>query len=134
MITNTLKILGNLKNSHNIANKLSLNEQILGLSHLKWYGCFGVQSYINHSFLKYLNDKYNLINLISTITCRKDRCSLERILGCIFYTEYQKIHKRKSLFGDIMTYQRWGYTYKEYIDDLKSGKIIRPIVKVWTGR
>ena len=59
---------------------------------------------------------------------------LERILGCIFCTENSSILTKKSLFGDIMKYQKWGYTYDEYINNLKKGKIQKQVIKVWTGR
>jgi hypothetical protein len=133
-INNTLKIASKLKNSYEIYNNLSLNDTILGLKHLKWYGCYGVQSYINHNFLKYINEKYNIVNLIYYIHCRQDRCCLERIFGAIFFKENQSIQNKKSLLGNIMTYQKWGYSFREYENDIKKGKIPRAIIKVWTGR
>ena len=73
--------------------------------------------------------------MINFIKCRSDRCCLERILGCIFYSEYPQILSKKSLFGEIMKYQKWGYTYDNYINDIiYKKKIIKPIIKIWTGR
>jgi hypothetical protein len=72
--------------------------------------------------------------MISAVSCRADRCSLERVLGCIFFTENPKILNNKSLFGDIMKYQTWGYTFETYESDLKRRKVPRAVVKVWTGR
>jgi hypothetical protein len=40
----------------------------------------------------------------------------------------------KSLLGNIHKYQKWGYTYAEYEEDLRNKKIPKPIVKIWTGR
>ena len=99
-----------------------------------WYGCFGVQSYIKREFLLELETKYGITNMIPQITCRADRCCLERIMGCIFFTENQKISGKKSLFGNIMKYQTWGYTFDEYIANFKNGNIPKNVVKIWTGR
>lgn len=133
-INNTLKLIKSL-NNYNIIESKILSENILySPTNQKWYGCFGVQCYINLKFLEQIESKYKITNLISQVQCRSDRCCLERIFGCIFFTEYQNIIKQKSLFGDIMKYQIWGYTYDEYINNLKKGTIPKYIVKVWTGR
>ena len=113
--------------------KLNKDIIILGLPTDKWNGCYGVQSYINLSFLSSIQDKYNIINMIHAVKCRTDRCCLERIFGLIFCTEIPKLFK-KSFFGDIMKYQKWGYTFEEYMIDLEKGTVPKHVVKVWTGR
>ena len=133
-ITNTLRISTKLKGSYSLQQKLSLTDSILGMPHTKWYGCFGAQSYINHNFLLRLEEKYKITNLISAVSCRTDRCCLERIMGCLFFNENPNILKSKSLFGNIMKYQTWGYTFDDYLLDLKKGTIPKAVVKVWTGR
>ena len=133
-IDNSLRITNSLTNNYEIQKKLLLNDIVLGMKTDKWYGCFGVQSYINHDFLLYLNAKYSIINMIQQVQCRRDRCCLERIFGAIFFNENKRIINRKSLFGDIMKYQKWGYSYTNYQDDLKKGRIPKIVVKVWTGR
>ena len=70
--------------------------------------------------------------MINHVSCRADRCCLERIFGCIFFTECPNINK--SLLGDIMKYLPWGYSYDEYNSDLKNRKLPKAIIKVWTGR
>ena len=40
----------------------------------------------------------------------------------------------KSIFGNITQYMNWGYTFDEYQKHLINKKVIRPVVKVWTGR
>ncbi len=132
-IENRKRIMRHLKNYQTLDTKLS-NDSILSLPHDKWYGCFGVQSYINLGFLEKIEQMYGITNLISSVHCRIDRCCLERIFGCIFYTEYQNILHQKALFGDIMKYQKWGYSYDEYMVNLKKGTIPAPVVKVWSGR
>jgi len=133
-VINTIRISSNLSNALSIQQKITLNDSLIGLPHLKWYGCFGGQSFINHNFLQEIEAKYKITNMLSAVKCRSDRCSLERILGCIFFTENQKILNKKSIFGDIMRYQKWGYSYEKYYQDFKNNKLPRIVVKVWTGR
>jgi hypothetical protein len=131
-INNTIRICNSLRNNTEIHSKLSLKNDVMLLSHHKWFGCFGVQSFINHTFLIHIENKYKITNLIASVKCRNDRCSLERIFGCIFFTESNK--KMKSLFGNIMKYQTWGYDYDQYESDFKNGNVPKNVVKVWTGR
>lgn len=130
---NTKRIMGHLKNYQSLEGRVT-NDTVIGMPHDKWYGCFGVQSYINYYFLEKIEQKYGLTKLISAVNCRPDRCCLERIFGCIFFTEHKNILRQKSLLGDIMKYHKWGYSYNEYLEDFKKGTIPVPIVKVWTGR
>ena len=134
-LSNTIRIANNLKNSYNIQQKLNLNDSHLGMPETKWYGCFGCQSYINHNFLLNLENKYNISSMVNYIKNRSDRCCLERIIGCIFYTESSKICKDKAIFGDIMKHQKWGdYSFEKYTNNLKKGIIPHNVVNVWTGR
>jgi hypothetical protein len=135
-LENTLRISNVLNNKWEIQKKITLNDVVLGMKHLKWYGCFGCQSFINRNFLLAIESKYNISKMIHTVQKRKDRCCLERILGAIFFTEYQsqKNIGRKSLLGDIMKYQKWGYSYNDYQVDLKKGTIAKGVIKIWTGR
>ena len=133
-VNNTLRISNNLKNSHNISEKIYSATPIISMPSEKWYGCFGVQSFINREFLIFLENKYALTNLINSIKCRPDRCSLERIMGCIFFTENKQILQNKSIFGNIMKYQTWGYSFDKYESDLKKRRVPGVVVKVWTGR
>ena len=134
-ISETLIISNKLSNKIEIQKKLTLNDHILGLSHQHWYGCFGVQSFINYNFLKHIEKKYNLFNLLSIVKNRQDRCSLERIFGSIFYTEENyNLTKMKSLFGNIFTHQKWKYTFDEYENDVKQKKISKSVIKVFSGR
>jgi hypothetical protein len=135
-IVNRTRILSSLQNSQHIQSKLLLDKLVLGMSIEKWYGCFGVQSFINHGFLTLLENKYKITNLINYVKCRADRCVLERIFGCLFYTEYPQLAKsaKKALLGTIHSYQTWGYTYSQYEKDVKERTIPKTIVKIWTGR
>jgi hypothetical protein len=134
-INKTIIISNRLTNQIEIQKKLSLNDNILGLNHQKWYGCFGVQSFINYNFLKYIEKKYSLFNLLYVVKNRQDRCTLERIFGAIFNTEENhNLTKMKSLFGNIFNYQKWRYTFDEYENDVKQKKISKAIIKVFSGR
>jgi hypothetical protein len=132
-IKNTLKISSCLRNYQSLHNKM-LNENVIKMSSDKWSGCFGVQTYINHHFLLAIEHKYKISNMISHVLCRADRCCLERIMGCIFSSECPALMNRKSLLGDIMTYQKWGMSFDKYLKDLKEKKKIKAVVKVWSGR
>ena len=137
-LSTTLQITNKLTNFNKIYEKLQLKNNILGMSHINdsgiWYGCFGVQSYINHNFLIKINNIYKIENLVNVIKTRPHRCCLERIMGSIFYTEYKGLRNRKSLFGDIMKYQKWGSSFEQYKNNLKKGTVEKGVVKVWTGR
>ena len=89
---------------------------------------------VNHDFLIHLEKKYRISKLVEEVKCRPDRCCLERIFGCLFFIENNNILKKKSLFGNIHLYHKWGYNYDQYERAFYSGKVPRPIIKVWTGR
>ena len=129
---NTIRLSSVLTHNSKILNILGINVNIvLGLNRTpNWSGCFGVQSYINHKFLSFLQNKYNLFNLLNVVKCRSDRCCLERLFAIIFYIEYPILIQLKSLLGPIDKYCKWGITYTQYIQN----KYNLPVIKVWTGR
>lgn len=136
-VNESLKITNNLINKNAIQQKLLLHpNEILGLRYLKWYGCFGVQCYINLKFLAHLENKYNITSMIQIVKNRRDRCCLERIFGVLFYTENtNKLKNFTSIFGNICDHTScFKYTYDNYEKDVKDKKIRQSIVKVWTGR
>ena len=133
----TVRIIEKLKNKIIIENKLKYNVPNIFniMKDTKWDGCFGCQSYINHNFLLHIENKYNISSLINIVRNRLDRCCLERIMGCIFSTEYPKLLLSKSILGNIFNYPLSGkYNYDMYENDLKKRTIPRCVVKVWTGR
>jgi hypothetical protein len=133
-INNTLRISNVLLNKHEIHNKLSLNNNVLGMKHLKWYGCFGCMCYINHNFLIHIEKKYSITRMLHVVKNRSDRCCLERILGAIFCKEDSNLLKVRGLLGNIMKYYKWKYSYEDYQNDIKKGIIPRCVIKVWSGR
>jgi hypothetical protein len=137
---NNLRIARNLSNNSQVIDNLnsiinsSVNFQLPWRRDQEWSGCFGVQCFINYHFLEKLEAKYKITSLLSHVKNRKDRCSLERIIGTIFNIECPPTKIYKSLFGDIFSYQRFGYTFEEYEENLKNKKVAKPVIKVWTGR
>ena len=136
---NTNRILKGLKNNTKLLEMLKVGGDFImsfsGNKTNKWYGVFGCQCFINHDFLVKIQKKYNIENLLNYVSCRRDRCSLERIFALIFHEENPMLKNVRSLFGGIQTYLRWGYNYDEYHNDLFVKKRIpKEWIKVWTGR
>ena len=131
-----LNISSHLKQGGSLLKDLGIEHNNMVLNN-SWYGCFGVQSFINREFLVSLEHKYGISRLKPFIRQRVDRMCLERIIGYLFSKEYTINDGngiRASLFGNIMTYCKWGYTLKDYFNDVQNKKITLPIIKVWTGR
>jgi hypothetical protein len=66
----------------------------------KLIGCFGVCYVIEYDFLKHIDDKYNIKNLINVINSRDKRKTLERFFSCLFEMEYNT-SKLPHLIGCI---------------------------------
>ena len=139
-VPNLIRIASKLTNNSNVINKINFKDDMVSLFEFEnrarhgWNGCFGVQSFISHNFISLLQKKYNVFNMLDAITCRADRCGLERVISILFFEEYKNLEKIHSLFGDIFKYQKFGYSYENYLVDLKKGIVPRYVVKVWTGR
>jgi len=138
-----LRIASHLKNNMEIKKMLYFNDtdisNTMSINRKKnnWNGVFGVQSYIKHSFLEKLQQKYALFNMLNCIQSRPDRCCLERIMGIIFFLEEPTVRSIPSLFGSITNVIiKYGeISYENHIETLKkNGKANSPYVKVWTGR
>lgn len=116
-----------------------------------WKGCFGAMTFISYDFLKDINAKYNLYNIINYMQSRFDRTFIERILPVIITYEKYEIQSRNaknvedgetyknnplttSIFGNIHDYCKWEYTYTDYISDKMNNNIHLPIIKIWSGR
>lgn len=132
-IDRSMQLTQTLTNSHGIQQKINMISSVLAMPDQKWYGCFGCQCFINHNFLLKIEKIYNISKLVNVVKTRADRCCLERILGCIMFTNYIN-STNKSIFGNIMKYQTWGYTYDKYISDTSNNKFVAQVIKVWTGR
>ena len=136
-IHNILRICGWLKNNFKIINIMGNNNNIniLGMKSFDYFSCcFGVQTFINYNFLLHIENKYSICNLINHVKTRIDRCAMERIMGLLFCLEYPTLIKYKSLLGNIISNGNWGYSFEQYVNDIKKQKNVKAIIKVWTGR
>jgi hypothetical protein len=139
-IPNSIRLSSTLKNNAKIMQNLNDKQtryDLLGMSGNTnlWNGCFGVQSFINYNFLDFLQKKYSLFNLLHVVKTRPDRCCLERIMGIIFNLEYPILLKAPSILGPIFQYNKWGYTYQEYKEQMRKHNVaVVPVVKVFSGR
>lgn len=132
-----IKIISSLKNNENI---LKLHKS------KRWKGCFGCMSSINHDFLKKLDDKHSLSNMLDLVIRREDRMALERVIACILLSDdfsqgleekltrgriIRKISDNRivSYQGEILTYCRWGITF-EQLEQMNH----LPMIKIWYGR
>ena len=122
-----LKLLNKVYNNNNL-KKFYYNKN-------KWYGCFGIQSVIDYTFLKSIVLKYNIFSLINYITTRPIRMDFERIFALICFYENRDLINKPSIFGIIHHYIHWGYTLEQYLTDKINNNLNRyDIIKVWTGR
>ena len=90
-----------------------------------WKGCFGGMTVITYDYLKFINNKYNISNLLGFVLNRHNRCSFERVIACLL----QKCSPKNTLLGNIHIYCPWGITF----DQLNEYNHL-PLIKVWTGR
>jgi len=91
-----------------------------------WKGCFGGMSVISHDYLTEVNNKYEIGKLLEFVLNRYNRCSFERVIGCLL----QKNEKMESLFGNI---NRYCSDFDVSFDNRDKYRH-QPIIKVWTGR
>lgn len=100
-----------------------------------WYGCYGLQTIIDYTFLTTLVNKYNLFNLLEYIKNRSTRMNLERIFSVICSNEHDELKVNPSIYGIIHHYIHWGYTFESYLIDKEENKLNNyDLIKVWTGR
>jgi len=134
---NSLKVASVLRNRSEVEAHLNFSNMALGfISTGKWTGCFGCQCFINLKFLECLENKYAITKMVSSVKNRLDRCSLERIMGILFFLEGNgKIIKLTSILGNIFHHQSFEkYKYENYVNDIKRNHLPRGVVKIWTGR
>jgi hypothetical protein len=118
-----------------LINTLTNNSELLEFHKNKhlWKGCFGCMSIVKYDYIKMLDDKYTLSNLLNSILNRYNRCSFERVVACMLQANGKET--RLSLLGDIFKYSSCGYSYNDYIVNNKTyNNMDLPVVKVWTGR
>ena len=82
-------------------------------------GCFGNCYIIDHTFLKQIQSKYNILNLCNYVDHREKRKTLERFQSCLFEYEQQNL-KFQTLTSHLGDYRNAIKGYK--------------ILKIFTGR
>jgi hypothetical protein len=121
----------NMEDESKMINVLNNHEELYDyyLNKSIWKGCFGTMTIINHDFLKILENKYNISNLVNYITCRQDRMALERVFGCLFAKENEK--NTPSMLSNIHNYCCVGQYYQWYLENRIHDD---PIIKLWSNR
>lgn len=134
-LNNNSRIRDYIKDAYNEKDNTVIFS-IKNVNNKKWQGCFGGQCFISLDTLKSIQNKYNIEKLVEIVKNRTDRCAFERVLGIIFAIENPKLLKNPSLLGNIFSYCKWGYTFKEYnnVKHILKKSFKLPIIKVWTGR
>jgi hypothetical protein len=123
-------------------SRLKNSEELLDLhtNRKNWVGCFGVMSVVTYDFVKLLNDKYKIFNIMALIDSRMKRCCLERVFGIICHHALMSTNNTNqpiTVFGDINdNIPHNKYSFSEYLRDKNHNKIpiTRPFVKVFSGR
>jgi hypothetical protein len=90
-----------------------------------WTGCFGGMSIITHDYLSFVNSNYEISKLLDYVKTRYNRCSFERVIGCLLQINEEK----KILFGNIHKYCEWGIPFQK-----KDNTLHLPLTKIWSGR
>jgi hypothetical protein len=118
-----------LERSHitHLRNNVAVSEFYENTS--RWKGCFGAMAVVSHAYLKTVDARSDIRQLLKVITTRTDRMAFERIVACLLVMNSGGA-PTQSLFGCIHKYGKWGKT----MDDLTATDFDNPVVKVWTGR
>jgi hypothetical protein len=116
--------------------KLNYKKELLHFyDEQRWYGCYGLQSVITHSFVKRIFEKYNLMNLVKFIKSRPQRMNLERVFSVVCTYELNKLYDEPSFLSTIHHYLHWGYLFETYMEEKQTNKLDNyPFIKVWSGR
>lgn len=102
----------------------------------RWYGCFGVQSFIHRGFLEFIDAKYSLFStVLPLLNNRADRMCMERVFAVLCTLESSDLQARPSIYGDISRFPLgWGYSFLSYQKEAQHASSTVPAIKVWTGR
>ena len=102
----------------------------------EWFGCFGVMSVIDYSFLKDLVDKYHFFYWLSMVFSRNERYVIERVFAILCCIEDRGA--MKSLMGDIYEFPRtFKFLWEDYCNGnwkTENSMNSLPLLKVWAGR
>jgi hypothetical protein len=114
-----------------LLKSLNNNSELIKLLYSKnWNGIFGCMTIINYNYLKKVNDRYVLSNLIPLIKNRYSRMCFERILALILHNNLNKNSIMGNIFKDDLAFKR---NFNDYIS-YKNKKENKILVKVWSSR
>lgn len=103
----------------NIINSLNNNGFLLSFyNNRKWSGCFGAMCVIEHDYLKSIDQTYNISNLLNIVRNRYNRCSFERVLGCMLLSLHQDFRDYDRLDKLIFDKKKYVKVYKEITNNL----------------
>jgi hypothetical protein len=131
----------NFQEEVNIIHQLKNPDELVSFFHqldICNIGCFGIQSCISYSFLKQLQDRFQLIDLIHYVNTRDKRMCLERVFGAMVLFLYPELQKDISFYGDILIdyvdkyeHTKLGY----YLENKEKMRLEnRPFIKIFSGR
>jgi hypothetical protein len=123
------------RNEVRLIKALKNHDELLSLHEDKkaWKGCFGAMTIITHTFIKSIDEKYDLSRLLPLIRNRLNRMTFERVFACLL----QANHKKSTLVGDIhkaVKNTNGGYTFDKYVNNYSNSNVKSALTKVWTGR
>lgn len=120
-------------NEMKMLKSLNNNDLIHGYDAKKWYGCFGCQTIICYDFIKKIQEKYNIFQLLKYIDSRSKRMNFERIFSILCTEINKELYNKESIYGNILDYEEWGLTFDNYI---KYNHVYKDydLIKTWCGR
>ena len=104
----------------------------------RYKGCWGVMSVIEHRFLKYIFEKYNMFTLLDFVQNRDDRIAIERIFGIICVLEEPSLMDHPSILGHFGQNKNnrnsFDYSFKDYLDDVQNNRVNSTADKLFFSR
>jgi hypothetical protein len=105
-----------------------------------WTGCFGAICVVERFFLQKIDEVHNFKNFLTCMATKADRIAFERIFGVLCHLHSKKLQQGLqtgdiSIYGNIHDYIQYGYSYENYLHDLRNDTLRPlPVIKVWSGR
>jgi len=104
-----------------------------------WKGCFGGMCVITRTFATRLQERHNLLSLLTSISTRPARCVYERLFALACH-ESANVSTVDDLYGDIHAHHKsFRYTFAHFQEDSTNGTLPyitqhAQALKVWSGR
>jgi hypothetical protein len=98
----------------------------------QWVGCFGGMSVISHDYLRTKANAASLARVCDNAKTRNDRKELERIIGCVFFTQSKEA--RRAIFGTIGRSPDCWHLYPDMYKSNPARYAHMPLVKIWYER